>query len=76
VLWAVLRLLFASCRVVTFGADVLDNALRTHQNRVLGAIWHRNMHVFSLYRAITMASRSRDKEYVAQTLQRFCHITR
>jgi lysophospholipid acyltransferase (LPLAT)-like uncharacterized protein len=34
------------------------------------------MHVFSPYHAITMASRSRDGEYVAQTLQRFGHITR
>jgi lysophospholipid acyltransferase (LPLAT)-like uncharacterized protein len=46
---------------------------------VLGAIWHRNilyiMHVFSRYRAVIMASRSRDGELVAQTLRRFGHLT-
>jgi len=79
VLWVALRLLFASCRVSTFGENILRDALRTHDNRVLGAIWHRNIlyiiHVFTRYHAVIMASRSRDGERIAQTLQRFGHFT-
>ena len=71
--------MFATCRVFTFGADIRDEALRTHGNKVLGAIWHRNilyiLHVFSPYHAVIMASRSRDGELIARTLQRFGHIT-
>jgi lysophospholipid acyltransferase (LPLAT)-like uncharacterized protein len=79
VLWVVLRVLFASCRVSTFGEDILHEALRTHGNKVLGAIWHRNIlyiiHVFARYHGVIMASRSRDGERIAQTLQRFGHFT-
>jgi len=79
VLWIVLRLLFASCRVSMFGQDILDETLRRHGNKALGAIWHRNIlfiiYVFSRYRAVIMASRSRDGERIAQTLRRFGHLT-
>jgi lysophospholipid acyltransferase (LPLAT)-like uncharacterized protein len=78
-LWIVLRLLFASCRVSTFGQNILEETLRNHGNKGLGAIWHRNIlyiiHVFSPYRAVIMASRSRDGELIAQTLRRFGHLT-
>jgi hypothetical protein len=78
VLWIVLTLLFRSCRVYSFGDDILERSLRENGNRVLGAIWHRNLlyivYVFSRYRAVIMASRSRDGEIIAQTLKRFRHL--
>ena len=78
VLWTVLTLLFKSCRIHSFGDDILERSLRENGKKVLGAIWHRNLlyvvYVFSRYRAVIMASRSRDGEIIAQTLKRFGHL--
>jgi hypothetical protein len=77
-IWIVVTLLFRSCRVHSFGDDILERALRENANKVLGAIWHRNLlyivYVFRKYHAVIMASRSRDGERIAQALKRFGHL--
>ncbi|MDR0476644.1 MAG: lysophospholipid acyltransferase family protein [Desulfobulbaceae bacterium] len=73
-LYWLLRLLFATCRLSDHGAERLTTAI-ANGTPVIGSFWHYSL-LLVLYRVrgyscVAMVSASRDGEYMARLLKRF-----
>ncbi|PKN70983.1 MAG: hypothetical protein CVU54_03100 [Deltaproteobacteria bacterium HGW-Deltaproteobacteria-12] len=74
-IWAAMHLLFLTCRIRVFGAEILEDSKRAHSGRMLGASWHRGL-LFTVFYfrnlgAALMTSRSKDGELLTAMLKRF-----
>jgi lysophospholipid acyltransferase (LPLAT)-like uncharacterized protein len=75
IIWAVMYLLFLTCRIRVFGDEILEDMKSAHGGRMLGASWHRGLFFTVFYfrnmGAALMTSRSKDGELVTSLLKRF-----
>lgn len=76
--WALMHLLFLSCRKYIFGRSELDRLIRANGGRAVSASWHRSMlftaYYFRNFNAALMASRSSDGELITALLKRFGYV--
>jgi lysophospholipid acyltransferase (LPLAT)-like uncharacterized protein len=78
VAWAVMHLLFFSCRKEVFGKELWDRIAKENGGKVLGGGWHRGaffiIYHFRNLKGAIISSRSRDGEFITQILNRFGYL--
>jgi lysophospholipid acyltransferase (LPLAT)-like uncharacterized protein len=77
--WAIMHLLFFTCRQHIFGPENLDALLAENNRKILSPNWHRSI-FFSVYihrnqKGAILSSRSRDGEMISAVLHRFGYYT-